>query len=128
MSFSFRFMDKLSININDSQIQTVNLTAYGTGTTIISEPPMAPVVELGPQFSCHPCSQLFCLTNKGRRSQQIYWTTEGFSPFKTRRKTDYNPEDMKYHVSSSFGVGTNKGCSLLSFKSRVFHTYGGRIL
>ena len=95
-----RFQDKLSINISDSQFLTVSLSAYGSGTTIVSEPPLAPAVRLGPQFSCQPVSRMFQLTNRGRRPQQIYWSTEGFPPFRTRRKPEYNPEDMKYQVTA----------------------------
>ena len=94
-----RFQDKLSINISDSQFLTVSLLAHGSGTTIVSTPAMAPAIRLGPQFSCQPVARMFQLTNRGRRSQQIYWSTEGFPSFKTRRKPDYNPDDMKYQVT-----------------------------
>lgn len=77
--------------------------AYGSGTTIASEPPLAPAVKLGPQFSCQPVKRWFKLTNRGRRPQQIYWTTEGFLPYRTRKKTEYNPEDMKFQVISLEG-------------------------
>lgn len=93
-----RFQDKLSINISDSQNQTVSLMAYGSGTTIVSDPPLAPAVKLGPQFSCQPVKRWFQLTNSGRRPQQIYWTTEGFLPYRTKKKPEYNPEDMRYQV------------------------------
>ena len=96
-SFS-RFQDKLSVNITDSQVQAVSLVAYGSGTTIVSEPPLAPAVKLGPQFSCQPVRKWFKLTNSGRRPQQIYWTTEGFLPHRTRKKIEYNPDDMRYQV------------------------------
>jgi len=59
---------------------------------------MAPAIRLGPQFSCLPYTRTFCLTNQGRRPQQIYWTTEGFHPFKKKKRPDYNPDDMKYQV------------------------------
>ena len=95
-----RFQDKLSINISDSQNQTVSLMAYGSGTTIVSDPPLAPAVKLGPQFSCQPVKRWFQLTNSGRRPQQIYWTTEGFLPYRTKKKPEYNPEDMRYQVIS----------------------------
>ena len=94
-----RFQDKLSINITDSQIQTVSLMAYGSGTTIVSDPPLAPAVKLGPQFSCQPVRRSFCLTNSGRRPQQIYWTTEGFAPHRTKKKPEYNPDDMRFQVT-----------------------------
>lgn len=96
--FYVRFQDKLSINISDSQIQTVSLMAYGSGTTIVSEPPLAPAVKLGPQFSCQPVKRCFWLTNSGRRPQQIYWTTEGYLPYRTKKKPEYNPDDMRFQV------------------------------
>lgn len=93
-----RFQDKLSINIVNSQIQTVYLSAVGTGTTIITEPSFGPVYTIGPYFSNHTFQQKFRFYNKGRRPQQIYWLTEGFALSKTRRKQEYNAEDMKYRV------------------------------
>lgn len=101
--FIVRFQDKLSINVSDSQIQTVSLMAYGSGTTIVSEPPLAPAVKLGPQFSCQPVKRWFRLTNSGRRPQQIYWTTEGFLPYRTKKKTEYNPDDMRFQVITQIG-------------------------
>ena len=88
----------MSINISDSQIQTVSLMAYGSGTTIVSDPPLAPAVKLGPQFSCQPVKRWFHLANSGRRPQQIYWTTEGFLPYRAKKKPEYNPDDMRFQV------------------------------
>ena len=96
--FYYRFQDKLAINVVDSQIHTVHLSAFGVGTTIITEPYFAPVWDLGPQFSNRTYQQKFRFFNKGRRSQQIYWLTEGFAASKARKKQGYNMEDMKYKV------------------------------
>lgn len=64
---------------------TLNLIAEGHGTTIVSQPLLQPLVNLGPHFSGRPCSQQFMLTNCGRRKQALYWVTEGFSIVKMRR-------------------------------------------
>ena len=42
--------------------------------------------------------QKFRFTNRGRRSQQIYWMTEGFAPSKLRRKRQHNPQDVMFKV------------------------------
>ena len=64
---------------------TLNLIAEGHGTTIVSQPLLQPLVDLGPHFSSRPCSQQFTITNEGRRKQALYWVTEGFSIVKMRR-------------------------------------------
>ncbi|CAH1779299.1 unnamed protein product [Owenia fusiformis] len=88
-----RFQDKLQVNFLDSQARTIPVTAYGYGTTIVSDPPMDVYLNLGPHFSANPCKKTFLLTNKGRRHQQLVWTTDGFSM--VRNKKDTVPVNMK---------------------------------
>ena len=112
--FYFRFQDKIAISVVDSQTHSIHLTAAGTGTTIVSDPPMAPTVNLGPILSSRLCTRTFRFTNKGRRSQQIFWTTEGFPHARTRKKQDYNPDDVKYQVGNILNflcvAGLRLGC------------------
>ncbi|XP_033625714.1 hydrocephalus-inducing protein homolog [Asterias rubens] len=92
-----RFQDKLAINFENSQTRTIKLQAYGHGTTIVSFPPITPSIELGHHFSSGPCRRMFTLTNRGRRHQQLFWSTEGFNPIKLKNKDPYyNPLDVKY--------------------------------
>ncbi|XP_077982980.1 hydrocephalus-inducing protein homolog isoform X2 [Glandiceps talaboti] len=91
-----RFQDKLAISFVNSQVRTVAVSAYGQGTTIVSDPPFTPAVDLGPHFSNNPCKRIFKFTNKGRRHQQMFWSTEGFLPMKTRKLPEINPKDVKY--------------------------------
>ena len=48
-----RFQDKLQLNILESQSRLVPLQAYGQGTTIVSDPPLLSVMDLGPNFRWH---------------------------------------------------------------------------
>lgn len=59
-----RFTDKLTIVISHGVSFTVELSAEGRGTTIVSHPPLQPSVDLGPHFSSAPCQQQFTLTNR----------------------------------------------------------------
>ena len=95
---SFRFQDKLKISITDGQLHTVLLSGHGTGTTIVTEPQMAPAIDIGATFSNLVCSRKFRLSNRGRRSQQIFWSTEGFPLARSKRKQEYNKDDVKYQV------------------------------
>ena len=98
-----RFQDKVQINFVDGPSRTIPVTAYGHGTTIVTDPPMSPVLNLGPHFSKGPCKRTFTLTNKGRRHQSLVWSTEGFG-FKQLRGKKHgtlrplSPKDMKYKV------------------------------
>ena len=91
-----KFQDKLAINVVDSKIHTVLLEAIGTGTTITTEPTFGPTWNVGAQLSSRKYSQKFRFYNKGRRPQQIYWMTQGFAQRKSRKKQEYNKNDMKY--------------------------------
>ncbi|XP_052816168.1 hydrocephalus-inducing protein homolog isoform X2 [Mya arenaria] len=95
---SVRFHDKLQVNFLESQVRQIPLTSYGQGTTIVSDPPLIPNLDLGPNFSNRPYCKVFHLTNKGRRHQQLVWSMDGFSPIAKAKKEmqSYNPLDMKY--------------------------------
>jgi len=41
------FRDKLEVSVRDSRTHTVQLSATGTGTTIVSDRPFAPKLDLG---------------------------------------------------------------------------------
>ncbi|XP_053402100.1 hydrocephalus-inducing protein homolog isoform X11 [Mercenaria mercenaria] len=93
-----RFHDKLQINFLESQVRQIPLVCYGQGTTIVSDPPLTPHLDLGPNFSNRPYCKVFHLTNKGRRHQQLVWSMDGFSPIAKAKKEmqNYNPLDMKF--------------------------------
>ena len=99
--FMFRFQDKLQITVVDGQILTLNLSAQGSGTTIVTEPHLGPKMDLGPLLSSRTLEKTIRFVNKGRRPQQIYWSTEGFSASSRaqKRNTSYNKDDMKFKVS-----------------------------
>ncbi|XP_013405663.1 hydrocephalus-inducing protein [Lingula anatina] len=92
-----RFQDKLQVNFLEGQSRTIPVTGYGYGTTIATDPPMAEGVNLGPYFSKNPCRKVFRLTNKGRRLQQLVWTTEGYSLLRAKRDTvEPDTKDVRY--------------------------------
>ncbi|XP_070194710.1 hydrocephalus-inducing protein homolog isoform X4 [Littorina saxatilis] len=85
-----RFQDKLQLNFLESQSRLVPLLAYGQGTTVISDPPLLAVMDLGPNFSNRPLQKTFKLTNSGRRHQQLMWSTDGFSSILARNQQHNN--------------------------------------
>ena len=101
----FRFNDKMQISFIDGHCRTIPVTGYGYGTTIVADPPMSPLLNLGPHFSKGVCSRSFTLTNMGRRHQSLVWSTEGFSltsrPLNKRHGSlaPINSKDMKFKVS-----------------------------
>ncbi|XP_028813720.1 hydrocephalus-inducing protein homolog [Denticeps clupeoides] len=78
------FLDKLQLSIQDSQTHVIPLTATGKGTTIVTNRPFAPVLNLGAHFSSGPCEYHIRVTNRGRRFHQLYWHTEGFAQLRRR--------------------------------------------
>lgn len=45
-----RFNDKLKLTFIESLSRLVPLCAYGQGTTITSDPPLLPLMDLGPSY------------------------------------------------------------------------------
>ncbi|XP_053355859.1 hydrocephalus-inducing protein-like [Clarias gariepinus] len=72
------FHDNLKVAIRSSQTHTVPLWAIGKGTTIITDRPFAPHLDLGTHFSSGPYQYHFRVTNRGQRFHKLFWTTEGF--------------------------------------------------
>ncbi|KAM6409238.1 hydrocephalus-inducing protein homolog [Rhynochetos jubatus] len=79
-----KFKDEVNLFIENSRTYVVPVQAVGIGTTIVTDKPFAPALNLGPHFSLDPCCYHFKITNKGRRTHQLYWTTDGFPPFRQR--------------------------------------------
>ncbi|XP_062442830.1 hydrocephalus-inducing protein homolog [Rhea pennata] len=79
-----KFNDKVNLCIEHNSTCEIPVQAVGIGTTIVTDKPFAPELNLGPHFSQEPCYYRFKITNRGRRTHQLYWTTEGFAPFRQR--------------------------------------------
>ncbi|KAM9269036.1 LOW QUALITY PROTEIN: hydrocephalus-inducing protein homolog [Cariama cristata] len=75
-----KFKDKVNVFIENSRSYVIPVQAVGVGTTIVTDKPFAPELNLGPCFSLDRCCYRFKITNKGRRTQHLYWVTEGFDP------------------------------------------------
>lgn len=97
---TFRFYDKLSLEVVKGATVTIPVSAHGYGTTIVTDPPLAPSFDLGPHFAKSICVQKVKVTNKGRRHQALVWGTEGFVRQRHRRDPfTGSARDMKVRVS-----------------------------
>lgn len=96
-----RFQDKLNVNVVRGSNVTIPVHAYGFGSTIVTEPVLAPNFDLGPHFAKSKCVKKIKLTNRGRRHHALIWGTDGFiKPKHTRRDTNQaNAKDMKIRVT-----------------------------
>ncbi|XP_042653703.1 LOW QUALITY PROTEIN: hydrocephalus-inducing protein homolog [Tyto alba] len=95
-----KFKDEVNLFIENSHTYAIPVRAVGIGTTIVTDKPFAPELNLGPHFSLDPCCYHFKITNKGRRTHQLYWTTEGFAPFR--------PHDRLPPISNTKGKGPSQ--------------------
>ncbi|KAM6294461.1 hydrocephalus-inducing protein homolog [Aegotheles albertisi] len=77
-----KFTDEVKLFIENGQTSVIPVRAVGIGTTIVTDKPFAPELNLGPHFSLDPFCYHFKITNKGRRTHRLYWTTEGFASFR----------------------------------------------
>ncbi|NXW23792.1 HYDIN protein, partial [Circaetus pectoralis] len=96
-----KFKDEVNLFIENSHTYVIPVRAVGIGTTIVTDKPFAPELNLGPHFSLDACCYHFKITNKGRRTHQLYWTTEGFAPFRHR--------DRLPAVSNTKGKDSSQG-------------------
>ncbi|XP_066051038.1 LOW QUALITY PROTEIN: hydrocephalus-inducing protein homolog [Chamaea fasciata] len=70
------FADALQLFIGNRLWTTSTLLAFGTGTTIVTDKPFAPELNLGYQFSLLPCARQFRLTDGGHHFHQLFWKVE----------------------------------------------------
>ncbi|XP_063024385.1 hydrocephalus-inducing protein homolog [Melospiza melodia melodia] len=77
-----KFQEKLKVFIENNPVTIIPLQAVGVGTTVVSDKPLVPKLDLKSCFSFSRCFYHFQLTNRGRRTQRLYWSTEGFRTFR----------------------------------------------
>ncbi|XP_027502771.1 hydrocephalus-inducing protein homolog [Corapipo altera] len=80
-----KFKDKVKLFIENSEVNIIPVQAVGVGTTIVTDKPFSQELKFSPHFSLTPCCYQFKITNKGRQTHQLFWTTEGFSVVQQRR-------------------------------------------
>ncbi|XP_077612463.1 hydrocephalus-inducing protein homolog [Crocuta crocuta] len=80
------FKDTVILSIENSNTYRIPVQASGVGSTIVSDKPFAPELNLGAHFSLDTYYYCFKLTNKGRRVQQLFWMNEDFYPQKKLSK------------------------------------------
>ncbi|XP_031731518.1 hydrocephalus-inducing protein homolog isoform X1 [Anarrhichthys ocellatus] len=83
---TLHFQARLEVSIQDSEPHAVLLSATGTGTTVVSDKPFAPNLDLGTYLSHASCQYHFKLTNQGERTNRMYWRNDGFQPSAETRK------------------------------------------
>ncbi|KAL9854593.1 hydrocephalus-inducing protein-like [Geothlypis trichas] len=66
--------------IGSSLCTAFGLVALGTGTTIVTDKPFCPELNLGYQFSLVPCIHPFKVTNRGHHCHRLFWNVECYSP------------------------------------------------
>ncbi|XP_068943597.1 hydrocephalus-inducing protein homolog [Petaurus breviceps papuanus] len=72
------FKDVIILSIQYSNNYHIPVEAVGKGTTVVSDKPFAPELNLGAHFSVDPYFYHLKLTNKGRRFHQLFWMNEVF--------------------------------------------------
>ncbi|XP_048648423.1 hydrocephalus-inducing protein homolog isoform X1 [Marmota marmota marmota] len=74
------FKDTVILEVENSNTFRIPVQASGIGSTIVSDKPFAPELDLGAHFSLDTHYYHFKLTNKGRRIQQLFWMNDDFRP------------------------------------------------
>ncbi|XP_072290521.1 hydrocephalus-inducing protein homolog [Eucyclogobius newberryi] len=74
---TLHFEDELEVSVQDCGTLIVSVYGKGIGTTIVSDKPFAPNVDLGTHFSHGLYQYHFKLTNLGLRTHRMYWRTDG---------------------------------------------------
>ncbi|CAH7062215.1 Hydin [Phodopus roborovskii] len=92
------FKDTVILEVEHSNTYRIPIQATGIGSTIVSDKPFAPELNLGAHFSLDTHYYRFKLTNKGRRVQQLFWMNDDFHPGEKQRS---KKEPMKKGPTSS---------------------------
>ncbi|NXF97015.1 HYDIN protein, partial [Eubucco bourcierii] len=74
-----QFQAEVQLQVEHSRGYAIPVRALGVGTTIVTDRPLAPELNLGTRFSLAPCSYSFKISNRGRRRQQLWWSTAACS-------------------------------------------------
>ncbi|XP_030099412.1 hydrocephalus-inducing protein isoform X1 [Mus musculus] len=82
------FKDTVILEIKHSNTYRIPIQATGIGSTIVSDKPFAPELNLGAHFSLDTHYYRFKLTNKGRRVQQLFWMNDDFRPKEKQSKKE----------------------------------------
>ncbi|XP_052022456.1 hydrocephalus-inducing protein homolog [Apodemus sylvaticus] len=82
------FKDTVILEIKHSNTYRIPIQATGIGSTIVSDKPFAPELNLGSHFSLDTHYYRFKLTNKGRRVQQLFWMNDDFRPKEKQNKKE----------------------------------------
>ncbi|XP_064020126.1 hydrocephalus-inducing protein homolog [Pogoniulus pusillus] len=72
-----QFQAEVQLQVEHSRGYGIPVRALGIGTTIVTDRPLAPQLSLGTRFSLVPCCYSFKVSNHGRRTQRLYWSTAG---------------------------------------------------
>ncbi|XP_069882349.1 hydrocephalus-inducing protein homolog isoform X1 [Dipodomys merriami] len=80
------FKDTVVVDVKNSNTYRIPVQASGIGSTIVSDKPFAPELDLGAHFSLDIYYYNFKLTNKGRRVQQLFWMNDDFHPQEKQNK------------------------------------------
>ncbi|KAL6033960.1 hypothetical protein STEG23_011292, partial [Scotinomys teguina] len=82
------FRDTVILEVEHSNTYRIPVQATGIGSTIVSDKPFAPELNLGAHFSLDTHYYCFKLTNKGRRVQQLFWMNDEFHPEEKQSKKE----------------------------------------
>ncbi|XP_008833211.1 hydrocephalus-inducing protein homolog [Nannospalax galili] len=74
------FKDTVILDIEHGNTYRIPVQATGIGSTIVSDKPFAPELDLGAHFCLDTHYYHFKLTNKGRCVQQLFWMNGDFRP------------------------------------------------
>ncbi|KAJ3226665.1 hypothetical protein HK099_004409 [Clydaea vesicula] len=82
-----KFTDILKISIHSDAVHEIQLVAKGQGSTITFDNKLLNV-DFKDVFSNRECSKEFVLSNKGRRTQTIYWQSDDKQWFSAKDSTN----------------------------------------
>uniref|UniRef100_A0A4X2JPP9 HYDIN axonemal central pair apparatus protein n=1 Tax=Vombatus ursinus TaxID=29139 RepID=A0A4X2JPP9_VOMUR len=94
------FKDVIILSIQYSNSYQIPVEAVGKGTTIVSDKPFAPELNLGSHFSVDPYFYHLKLTNKGRRFHQLFWMNEGFHQCQKQKRSNVSTDSSVIPSSS----------------------------
>ena len=101
---SIVFTNKLVIKFNHEVTYYVGLEARGSGVTILSEPPLLPLMNFGHFYSSSVFKKTFQLTNSGTRTHILTWNVASHAAQRNKKLTSLRLDPLDMANSSKFNA------------------------
>ena len=101
---SIVFTNKLVIKFNHEVTYYVGLEARGSGVTVLSDPPLLPLMNFGHFYSSSVFKKTFTLTNSGTRTHILTWNVASHAAQRNKKLSNLRLDPLDMANSAKFNA------------------------